>query len=109
MLAALSVAPTAPAITAPIVITVALATVVLIGIAVYVRRARRSGSLSGVNATASGVSAAGVLVSALLVSVALGNAAAASATEVQPGAPTVQVQVTDQPTNDLDGLQLPTE
>ncbi len=110
MLAALVAAPTAPVTMLPIVVTVAIATVVLVGIAVYVRHARRVGTLRGVNAVASGVSAAAVLASALLVSVAIGSTATASATEIRHGAPAiVHVQHSDLPSDDLDGLQLPTE
>jgi len=107
MIAALSAVPAAtPVITLPLVLTVALATAALMGIAVYVRRMRRNGRLSGVTATASGVSAAGILASALLVSVALGSAGAASA-----ATPTPESDVTSTPsiTDDLSGYQLPTE
>ena len=92
------------AMTLPLVLTVALAAVALVGIAVYIRRARRAGTLTGVNAAASGVTAAGVLVSALLVSVALGSATAASAETPAPGS----VAASHVPT-DLGGFQLPTK
>ncbi|MET4782340.1 hypothetical protein [Glaciihabitans sp. UYNi722] len=108
MLAVLNAVPAAhTAITLPLVLTVALATVALVGVAVYVRRARRNGRLTGVTATASGVSAAGILASALLVSVALGSAGAASAsTPTQHSdTPSVQAPVSD----DLSGYQLTTE
>lgn len=108
MIAVLSAVPAANnAITPPLVLTVALATVALAGIAVYVRRMRRNGRLTGVNATASGVSAAGILASALLVSVALGSVGAASASTSPPqsDAPSVPIPISD----DLSGYQLPTE
>ncbi len=80
MHAALTAVPAVTdAFTLPLVLTVACATVALVGIAVYVRRARRANTLSAVTALASGVSAAGVLVCALVVGVAFGSATAASA------------------------------
>jgi hypothetical protein len=106
MHAALVAVPAATnAITLPLVLTVTLATVAMLGIAIYVRRVRRDGRLTGVTAAASGVSAAGILVSALLVSVALGGATAATASPATtPSSVTVQ-----SPTGDLSGYQLPTE
>jgi hypothetical protein len=85
-------------ITLPLVLTVAFATVALVGIAVYVRRARRNHSLSGVTALASGISAAGVLVSALVVGLAFGSATAASAAPASPSSFSSNVS----------GYQLPT-
>lgn len=99
----------ADAIILPIVVTVVLATAVLAGIALYVRRQRLAGHLTGVNASASAVSATGVLLSALLISVSLGNASIASATPV-PSAPAYSVPVVVLPIpTDLDGIQLPTK
>ncbi len=108
------------AITLPLVLTVSLATVALVAIALYVRRSRRAGRLTGVIAAASGVSAAGILASALLVTVALGGSVVASAdTGSQSGLPSngttgpsvVEVSPTLDPptTGDLSGPQLPTE
>lgn len=99
----------ADAIILPIVLTVVAATVILAGIALYVRRQRLSGGLTGVNASASAVSATAVVVSALLVSVALGNASIAAAAPA-PLAPAGNSTVVVLPVpTDLDGLQLPTE
>ena len=99
----------ANAILLPIVVTVVLATAVLAGIALYVRRQRLAGHLNGVNASASAVSATGVLLSALLISVALGNASIASATPA-PTAPASNSTVVVLPIpTDLDGIQLPTK
>jgi len=121
MNAALAAASAATdAITLPLVLTVSLATVALVAIAVYVRRSRRTGRLTGVIAAASGVSAAGILASALLVSVALGGSAVAAADTVSstgsplPGTSNTSVVVVsptvDPPTSgDLSGPQLPTE
>ena len=126
MNAALAAAPTATdAITLPLVLTVFLATVALVAIAVFVRRSRRAGRLTGVTAAASGVSAAGILASALLVSVALGGSASASAdTHLRTGSPSPVVSQTsttfsppavatpsvDPPTTgELSGPQLPTK
>ncbi len=107
MLAALTAVPAATnAITLPLVVTIAVATVALMGIAVYVRRARQAGSLTGTTAAASGVSAAGILVSALLVSIALGGATAATADSPTNGGVSSSVHT---PTSDLGGYQLPTE
>jgi len=84
MYAALMAVPAAPdAIPFPLVLTVALATVALVGIARYVRLARHSARLTGVTATASGVSAAGIIASALLLLVSFGGAASASASAAQ--------------------------
>lgn len=107
MHAALNAVPAANnAITLPLVLTIALATVALLGIAVYVRRARRAGRLTGATATASGVSAGGVVASALLVAIALGGASAASAdSSTPPSAPSMQAP----PSDNLSGYQLPTE
>jgi len=105
MLAVLQAAPAADAITLPLVLTVAAATVALVAIALYVRRVRRAGKMNGVTATASGVTAAGVLASALLVSVVLGNATAASADAPKPA----DTSSFSTPSNDLTGPQLPTE
>ncbi len=113
MNAALAAAPTATdAITLPLVVTVACATVALLAIAVYVRRLRRTGRLTGVTAAASGVSATGILVSALLVGVALGSATGASASvaPVTTVVPAVQSPGVDAPVSgELSGFQLPTE
>lgn len=111
MNAALAAASTATdAITLPLVLTVGLATVALVAIAVFVRRSRRTGRLTGVTAAASGVSAAGILASALLVSIALGGATAASAdVSPVPAVNTVHSPVGPPTTGDLSGPQLPTE
>lgn len=88
-----ALSPVVPAITSaltlPLVLTVAIATVALVGIAVFVRRARRAGSLTGLLALASGVSAAGILVSALVVTLIVGGASAASADSTAPAVTTV--------------------
>ncbi|CAN5272717.1 hypothetical protein BH09ACT3_BH09ACT3_17080 [soil metagenome] len=105
MLAVLQAAPAADAITLPLVLTVAAATVSLVAIAMYVRRNRRAGTMNGVTATASGVTAAGVLASALLVTVVIGNASAASAEAPRPA----DSSSFSTPSNDLSGPQLPTE
>lgn len=108
--AALTALPQGPsAIILPIVVTVVIAASVLLGIALYVRRQRLAGQLTGVNASASAVSATGVLVSALLISAALGSASVAAASP----APLVPVNnntvvVLPIPT-DLGGIQLPTK
>jgi hypothetical protein len=100
MHAALTAVPAATdAFTLPLVLTVAIATVALVVIAVYVRRARRSHTLTGVTALASGVSAAGVLVSALVIGVAFGSATAATA------APLPAHELT----STVSGYQLPTK
>ena len=92
------------AITLPLVLTVAIATVALVGIAIYVRRARLAGRLTGVTAIASGVSAAGILVSALVATIIVGGATAASAdNHIAPAA-----SVTS-PADVLSGYQLPTK
>ncbi len=105
MHAAIQAVPVATnAITLPLVLTVALATVALVGIALYVRRARLAGNLTGVTALASGVSAAGILVSALIATVIVGGATAASA-DSHP-APSSSVS---SPANVLSGYQLPTK
>ena len=121
MNAALAAASAATdAITLPLVLTVFLATVALVAIAVFVRRSRRAGRLTGVTAAASGVSAAGILACALLVSVALGGSAVASAKDASPsgipqpdvtGSSAVVVPPTADPptTGDLSGPQLTTE
>ncbi len=93
----------------PIVVTVAVAAAVLLGIALYVRRQRLAGHLTGANASASAVSATGVLLSALLISIALGNASVASAAPV-PTAPAGNGTVVVLPVpTDLGGIQLPTK
>lgn len=80
MIPAPSVVPaTTAAMNLPMMFTVALASIALVMIAVYVRRARRAGRLNHVTALASGVSAAGILVSALAVTLIVGGATAASA------------------------------
>jgi hypothetical protein len=94
--------------TLPLVLTIAVAVVALVAVAVYVRRARRAGTLSRMTATASAVSAAGIVASALLVSIAFGGAPAASATSDSP-ASTVGSHTVESPTDDLTGYQLPTE
>lgn len=118
MNAALAAAPPATdAITLPLVLTVALATVALVAIAVSVRRMRQTARLTGVTAAASGVSVFGILVSALLVSVALGNASIASASDAATGGDQIAIhspgQLSPQPapptTGDLSGPQLPTK
>lgn len=113
MNAALAAAPAATdAITLSLVLTVACATAALVAIAVFVRRSRRSGRLTGMTAAASGVSAAGILISAVVVSLALGGSTVASAASVPstPAVGTHLVQTVDQPTSgDLSGPQLPTE
>ena len=121
MNAALAAASAATdAITLPLVLTVFFSTGALVAIAVYVRRLRRTGRLTGVTAAASGVSAAGILVSALLVSVALGGSTVASAADASPsgipqpdvtGSSAVVVSPTADPptTGDLSGPQLTTE
>ena len=123
---ALAAAPAATdAITLPLVLTVFLATAALVAIAVFARRSRRAGRLTGVTAAASGVSAAGILASALLVSVALGGSTIASAdTHLRTGAsspvasqisttaspPAVASPSVDPPTTGvLSGPQLPTK
>jgi hypothetical protein len=100
-------------LTLPLIVTIAVAILALVAIALYVRRRRLAGRLDRVSASASAVSATGVLVSALLVSIALGNAAAASAAPPADG-PSHQVVNTTvdgtAPVSDqLDGFQLPTE
>jgi hypothetical protein len=93
----------------PIIATVVIASAVLLGIALYVRRQRLAGHLTGVTASASAVSAGGVLLSALLISVALGNASVASAAPV-PTTPTQSTTVVVLPVpTDLGGIQLPTK
>ncbi|MEO7123891.1 MAG: hypothetical protein ABI400_12410 [Lacisediminihabitans sp.] len=97
------------AIILPIIMTVAIAAAVLLGIALYVRRQRLAGQLTSVNASASAVSATGVLVSALLISVALGNASIAVAAPV-PLVPANNNTVVVLPVpTDLGGIQLPTK
>ena len=82
MIIALVAVPAATdAVTVPLVLTVVLATAALVGIAIAVRRMRRTDRLTPVNMVASGVSAAGILASALLLSVGLGSATAASASD----------------------------
>jgi len=99
----------ANALILPIIVTVVIAAAVLLGIALYVRRQRLAGHLTGVTASASAVSAGGVLLSALLISVALGNASVASAAPVPP-TPTNSSTVVVLPVpTDLGGIQLPTK
>ena len=98
MNAALDAVPAAStAITIPLMLTVALATVSLVVVAVLVRRARRAGRLTRVSATASGVSAVGIVASTLLLTVAFGGAATATAAPSIPAA------------SPLSGYQLPTK
>jgi hypothetical protein len=97
------------AIILPIVVTIVIATAVLAGIALYVRRQRLAGHLTGLNASASAVSATGVLLSALHVSIALGNASIATAAPA-PLLPAESGPVVVLPIpTDLDGIQLPTK
>ncbi len=98
----------------PLVLTVALAAVALGGIALFARAARRDGHLTGVTATASGVSAAGVIVSALLILVSFGGASAASAVATTPAGSsaiesTANTVTSLQPSGDPSGYQLPTK
>ena len=109
MFAVLQAAPAADAITLPLVLTVAAATVALVMIALFVRRARRGGTLTGVAATASGVSAAGVLASALLVGTIISGATTASAEAAPPADTSSFSSSFTSPSNDLSGPQLPTE
>lgn len=93
----------------PIIITVMIAAAVLLGIALYVRRQRLAGQLTGVNGSASAISATGVLLSALLISIALGNASVAAAAPA-PLVPAHSDTVVVLPVpTDLGGIQLPTK
>ncbi|MCU1507648.1 MAG: hypothetical protein QOG18_2316 [Microbacteriaceae bacterium] len=110
MHAVLAAVPAAAnAITTPLVLTVALATVALSAIAFYVRRRRLAGQLNRTTVSASAISATGVLVSAMLVTIALGNVSVAEATPT--GTPSVVSTSTVVPpiSDDLSGYQLPTE
>ena len=120
MNAALAAASAATdAITLPLVFSVALATVALVAIAVFVGRSRHLGRLTGVTAAASVVSAAGILASALLVNVAIGGSTSTSANDAfRSGAPRpdagssvvlVLLPVGSPTTGDLSGPQLSTE
>jgi hypothetical protein len=97
-----------PPVLVPLAVTVAVAvaTVALVAIGIFVRRARLRGRLSGVNAVAGGISAAGILISALLVSVALGSATASTASVIpaHPGSIIINQPVANQPA----GYQLST-
>ncbi|MBK4346560.1 hypothetical protein [Lacisediminihabitans changchengi] len=74
------------AFTVPLMLTVALATVSLVVIAVIVRNARRDRGLTPASAVASGVSAVGIVMSALALSLAVGGAASATtASSTTPG------------------------
>jgi hypothetical protein len=97
-------APTANTLPILIIVTVAVAVLALVGVAVYLRRARLAGRLDGVTLTASGVSAAGIIASALLLSLTLGGMSTASAEPVTPVTPAVGI--TSPP---LTGYQLPTK
>lgn len=106
MLAALPADPTVlfPAIAVPLAVTIALASLALTGVAVYVRRRRTSATLGPVSAGASAFTAIVILAAALFVSVSLGNAQiAVAATGGAPAA--VPLPITD----DLSGFQLPTK
>jgi hypothetical protein len=112
--ALMAVPAVSDAIPFPLVLTVALATVALVGIALFVRLARRSGRLTGVTATASGVSAAGIIASAILVLVSFGGATSASAAPMtshgsssveSPAGTTAPLASPDGPS----GYQLPTK
>lgn len=108
----LAVPAAAEAIIFPLLLTIGLATVALAAVAVYLRRLRFSGRLSGINGSASAACAALVLAAALFVSVSLGNAPAALANTVVSQSPAAAVQTpTAQPvvSDDLDGFQLPTK
>jgi predicted PurR-regulated permease PerM len=108
----LSVAPEATdTIVIPLLVTIIAATVLLTVVAIRVRRLRRRGRLGVLSGGASAFSAALVLAIALFVSVSLGNASLAAAQAPGPQQPTGQTPAATQlpATNDLDGLQLPTE
>ncbi len=111
MNAALAAASAATdAITLSPVLTVALAAVALVAIAVLIRHSRRNGRLAGMTAAASGVLAAGILMSAMLVSIALGGVTVATPGEGHSTAVVAPAATLDQPTTgDLSGPQLPTE
>jgi type III secretory pathway component EscT len=99
----------ADAITVPLVLTVALATVALGLIALYVRRRRLAGQLNRTTVSASVISAAGVLVSAMLITIALGNVSVAVATTTPAPSVASTATVTPPISEDLSGYQLPTE
>lgn len=109
MPAVLSVAPTTTGVfTLPFLVTLAIAIVALVGIAVYLRRLRTAGNLTLANGSIGGASAALVLAGALLASVSLGVASPAVAENtnaITPVAPVYQPIVIE----GLEGFQLPTE
>ncbi|HEU4848938.1 MAG TPA: hypothetical protein VFS93_00850 [Terrimesophilobacter sp.] len=109
----------------PFIITLAIAVVALVGIAVAVRRLRFAGTLNLSNASISAAAASLVLAGALLASVAVGAAdpAAAAAPGESGGRSVVDDSVPFVPAEsnvpddgylpveieDLEGFQLPTE
>lgn len=97
----------------PLVLTVALATVALVGLALSVRLARASGRLTGATATASGVTAAGIIASSLLLLVAFAGTPAVFPAPTGLLAPaSVQSPAISGPapaSDDLSGYQLPTK
>jgi hypothetical protein len=99
----------ADAITVPLVLTVALATVALGLIALYIRRRRLAGQLNGTTVSAGVISAAGVLVSAMLIIIALGTVPVAVATTTPAPSVVPHSDVVPPISEDLSGYQLPTE
>ena len=92
----------------PLSVTIIVAVLALVAVAVYVRSLRTSARLTVVNGGLSALGAALVLAAALFISVSLGNVSAATAattsspTSIAPAAAVLPI------TDNLDGFQLPT-
>ena len=105
MFHALSVTPALTnTVNLPLLLTLAAAVIVLVAIAVYLRRLRTAGHLSVATTSISAASAALVLATALLASVSLGAVSTSHASVVQTTPVHAPIAI-----DDLQGLQLPTE
>ena len=102
---ALSVIPAiTEAVSVPLLLTLGGAVILLVVIAVHLRRLRTAGHLSVATASISGGSAALVLATALMLSVSLGAVPAAHASVDTTTPVYAPIAIPD-----LEGFQLPTE
>lgn len=92
----------------PLSVTILVAVLALVAVAVHVRRLRTSARLTVVNGGLSAIGATLVLAAALLISVSLGNVPAATAATTSGPASIAPAAATLPITDDLDGFQLPT-
>jgi hypothetical protein len=97
-----------PTIAMPLSVTILVAVLALVAVAVYVRRLRTSARLTVINGGLSAIGATLVLATALLISVSLGNVSAATAATTAGPASIAPAAATLPITDDLDGFQLPT-